>query len=85
MNHYFTDSAEVARRPDVIADIWRMLKETKQAMPAPADGIDVHPFGWDENRKNLELIIQYSYEQQMLPRMMSVDELIHPATRDLKP
>ena len=85
VNHFFTVSAEVARRPDVIADIWRMLKETKQAMPAPADGIDVHPFGWDENRKNLELIIQYSYEQQMLPRMMSVDELIHPATRDLKP
>ena len=85
VNHFFTVSAEVAKRPEVIADIWRTLKETKKAMPAPADGIDVHPFGWEENRKNLELIIQYSYEQQMLPRMMSVDELIHPATRDLKP
>jgi 4,5-dihydroxyphthalate decarboxylase len=85
VNHLFTVSAEVAKRPDVVAEIWRMLKATKAAMPAPADGIDLHPFGWEENRKNLELIMQYAFEQQMLPRKMSFDELIHPATRDLKP
>jgi hypothetical protein len=62
-----------------------MLKETKKGLPAPADGVDVHPFGWDENRRNLELIIQFAHEQQMLPRMMSVDELITDATRNLKP
>jgi 4,5-dihydroxyphthalate decarboxylase len=78
-------SAEVAKRPELVEEIWRMLKETKKAMPAPADGVDVHPFGWDENRRNLELIIQFAYEQQMLPRMMSVDELITDATRNLKP
>ena len=85
INHVFVVSDEVAKRPDVVAEIWRMLKETKAAMPPSANGIDMYPFGWEENRKNIELIIQYAYEQQMLPRMMSVDELIHPVTRDLKP
>jgi 4,5-dihydroxyphthalate decarboxylase len=84
VNHLFAISAEVAKRKDVVQEIWRMLKETKAAMPAPADGIDLYPFGWDANRRNLELVIQYAYEQQLLPRMMSVDELITDATRDLK-
>ncbi len=84
VNHLFAVSEEVAKRKDVVQEIWRMLKETKAAMPAPADGVDVYPFGWDANRKNLELIIQYAFEQQLLPRMMSVDELITDATRDLK-
>ena len=84
VNHFFTVSNEVAKRPELVAEIWRMLKASKAAMPAPADGIDVHPFGWEENRKNLELIIQYSYEQKLIPRMMNVEELITPATRDLK-
>ena len=84
VNHLFAVSAEVAKRKDVMQEIWRMLKETKAAMPAPADGVDVYPFGWDANRKNLELVIQYAYEQKLLPRMMSVDELICDATRDMK-
>jgi len=84
VNHFFTVSNEVAKRPELVAEIWRMLKQSKAAMPTPADGIDVHPFGWEENRKNLELIIQYSYEQKLIPRMMNVEELITPATRDLK-
>ena len=84
VNHLFVVSEEVAKRKDLVQEIWRMLKETKAAMPAPADGVDLFPFGWDANRKNLELIIQYAFEQQLLPRMMSVDELITDATRDLK-
>ena len=82
VNHLFAVSNEVAKRKDVMQEIWRMLKETKAAMPAPADGIDLYPFGWDANRKNLELVIQYACEQKLLPRMMSVDELITDATRD---
>ena len=82
VNHLFAVSDEVAKRKDVMQEIWRMLKETKAAMPAPADGIDLYPFGWDANRKNLELVIQYAFEQKLLPRMMSVDELISDATRD---
>ncbi len=83
VNHLFTISEEVAKRPDVVREIWRMLVETKKAMPAPANGIDTHPFGLEANRKNLELIIEYSWEQKMLPRKMSVDECFNDLTASL--
>ncbi len=83
VNHFFVVSEEVAKRPDVVREIFRMLVESKKAMPAPADGIDLHPFGVENNRKNLELIIQFACEQQMLPRKMTVDELFDDVTREL--
>ena len=85
VNHLFAVSEEVAKRPDVVREIWRMLVETKKGLPLPAHGVDVLPFGWEANRRNLELIIQYAYEQQMLPRMMSVDELMTVVTAGLEP
>jgi 4,5-dihydroxyphthalate decarboxylase len=85
VNHFFVVSEEVARREDVVREIWRMLVETKKGLPAPAYGIDLCPFGLEANRRNLELIIQFAYEQQMLPRMMSVDELFTDLTANLKP
>jgi 4,5-dihydroxyphthalate decarboxylase len=85
VNHLFTISEEVAKRPDVVREIWRMLCETKKAMPAPANGIDTHPFGLKANRKNLELIIEFSWEQKMLPRKMSVDECFNDLTATLEP
>ena len=83
INHVFVVSEEVAKRSDVVQEIYRMLSEAKKAMPAPANGIDLLPFGVEQNRKNLELIIRYSYEQQMIPRMVSVDELFNDVTRKL--
>jgi 4,5-dihydroxyphthalate decarboxylase len=83
VNHFFVVSDEVARRPDVVREIWRMLVETKKAMPKPANGVDTHPFGLEANRKNLELIIQFSWEQKMLPRKMTVDELFNDLTANL--
>ena len=71
--------------PDVVREIWRMLCATKKAAPAPANGVDTHPFGLAANRKNLELIIEYSWEQKMLPRKMSVDECFNDLTATLEP
>lgn len=85
VNHFFVVSEEVAKREDVVREIFRMLVETKKGLPAPANGIDLHPFGVEANRRNLELIIQFAYEQQMLPRMMSVDELFSDLTASLQP
>ncbi len=83
INHLFVVSAEVAKRPDVMREIWRMLEETKAAMPPQKGGIDFLPFGVENNRKNLELIMRYSFEQQMIPRRMSVDELFDDVTRGM--
>jgi 4,5-dihydroxyphthalate decarboxylase len=76
VNHYFVISKHLAdARPDVVREIYRLLHESKQLAPAPADGIDFFPYGVEANRKALELVVQYAVEQEVIPRAFTVDEL----------
>jgi 4,5-dihydroxyphthalate decarboxylase len=84
VNHLFcVDKALADTRPDVVTEIFRMLKETKAAMPKPADGIDFHPFGIEALRQPLDMMIQYAVEQKIIPRAFAVDELFDDSTRGL--
>ena len=84
VNHLFCVDQQLAdTRPDVIAEIFRMLKATKAAMSPSADGIDFHPFGLNALRKPLEMVMQYAVEQKIIPKAFAVEELFHDATRDL--
>jgi 4,5-dihydroxyphthalate decarboxylase len=84
VNHIFTIKRELAeQRPDVVKELYRMLLASKQKAPAPKDGIDPLPFGYEALRKPLELAIQYSLEQKLITRRFSVDELFHTASRHL--
>ncbi len=80
INHMFVVSQDLSeQRPDVVRDIYRMLVASKQAAPANPS----IAFGIEPNRKALELIIQYSVEQKILPRKLEVDELFDDVTRSL--
>jgi len=84
VNHLFcVDKALADTRPDVIAEVFRMLKETKAAMAPSPDGIDFHPFGLEALRKPLEMMIQYAVEQKIIPRPFAVEELFDDSTRGL--
>ena len=84
VNHYFVVSRALAdARPDVVREIYRLLQESKQLAPPPADGIDFFPMGIDANRKALELIVQYALEQQIIPRAFTVEELFEGAAEVL--
>ena len=50
-------------------------------MPPPADSTVFDPwrFGVEPNRRSLEIIIDYSFRQKLIPRMFSVDELFDDA------
>src|SRR6201999_499578 len=66
VNHLFCVDKELAdTRPDVVSEIYRMLKETKAAMPPSPEGIDFHPFGIAALRKPLEMAAQYAAEQKI--------------------
>jgi len=52
-------------------EIFGLLKESRDA----AGGVEVHPFGFEENRRNLEVAIDCVYGQGMIPRRLTVDEL----------
>ncbi|MBI2586376.1 MAG: 4,5-dihydroxyphthalate decarboxylase [Rhodospirillales bacterium] len=46
-------------------------------------GEGVWTYGVEKNIKELEAACRYSEEQNLAPRRLAVDELFHPATRDL--
>lgn len=73
-------------RPDLIREIYRMLRESRNPVPPPADGSVADPwrFGVEPNRASLEIIIDYSVRQKLIPRRFSVDELFDDHTRALE-
>jgi 4,5-dihydroxyphthalate decarboxylase len=78
INHMMVIRGAIAKsRPDVVKEIYRVLRESRRAVPPPADGglFDPWRFGVERNRRSLEIIIDYSFRQKLIPRMFSVDEL----------
>jgi len=85
INHLFVVNAALSKtRPDVVKEIYRVLLASKKAAPPHPSGIDFHPFGMAALRKPLELIIQYAFEQKIIPRRFAVDELLDDTTGALE-
>jgi 4,5-dihydroxyphthalate decarboxylase len=57
---------------DVVDEVYRLLQESKNigARDAPTS-----PFGLEENRRNLEVAIDYIFRQGLIPKRFAVDEL----------
>jgi 4,5-dihydroxyphthalate decarboxylase len=57
---------------EVADEVYRLLAESKKigAKDSPTS-----PFGIEENRRNLEIAIDYVYRQRLIPRPFTVDEL----------
>ncbi|MGZ9004885.1 MAG: phosphate ABC transporter substrate-binding protein [Burkholderiales bacterium] len=67
-----------------VREVYRMLLESKKAAGLSAGaGIDTTPFGVEANRRNLEVAIDYVYQQRLIPRRFEVDELFDDVTRTL--
>jgi 4,5-dihydroxyphthalate decarboxylase len=82
VNHLFAVREELSRgRPDIVREIYRMLKQSKEAAGPPKDGPDFLLFGIEALRKLLELVVQYAHEQKLVPRRFTVDELFEETTR----
>jgi 4,5-dihydroxyphthalate decarboxylase len=47
------------------------------------DEIDMLPYGIEKNRHGLELVVQYAFEQGVIPRKFEVDELFADARQIL--
>ena len=70
----------VMRKSAVVADpatareVYRLLLEGKRLAGLPADP-DPVPFGIAANRASLGLIADYAYQQKLIPRRISVDDM----------
>jgi 4,5-dihydroxyphthalate decarboxylase len=83
MNHVFVVREELSQeRPDVVRELFRMFVESRALAPEQPGKV-LPPIGVEANRKALEMAIQYSYEQKVIPRRLSVDELFDDTTSGL--
>jgi 4,5-dihydroxyphthalate decarboxylase len=83
INHIFVVHQDISKnRPDVVREIYRMVEEsrnlTEGGLPDPFP-----PMGVEANRKGLQLAIEWAFEQKIIPRKLSVDELFDETTGSL--
>ena len=61
---------------DVSKEVFRLLSESKKlAERETGKALEGCPFGIEENRRNLEVAIDYVHRQGLIPRRYTVDEL----------
>jgi len=70
INHMVVVKKEVKK--EVADEVYRLLLESKNL---GAKDSPTCPFGIEENRRNLEIAIDYVYRQKLIPRRFTVDEL----------
>ena len=77
INHLMVVRDSIATsRPDIVQEIYQVLQESRRAVAPPPGGLlDPWRFGIEANRRSLEIIVDYSFRQKLIPRKFSVDEL----------
>ena len=85
INHMVVVKDTVTKsHPDAVREVYRLLRDSKRLAPPPAVGaLDMTPIGVEQNRRNLEVAIDYVYQQRLIPRRFTVDELFDDVTRRL--
>ena len=80
INHMVVVKKSLVRsNPEAVKQIYRVLRESKHAASA-ASGLDPLQFGLNNVRRSLELIIEYSVQQNLIPKRFEVDELFNEVT-----
>jgi 4,5-dihydroxyphthalate decarboxylase len=75
INHLVVMRAhDVAADPDSAREVYRLLREGKR-LAGPAATPDPVPFGVEANRPSLAMIAEYAFQQRLLPRRISVDDM----------
>lgn len=83
INHMFVIHKDIARdHPDAVREIYRMLVESRAAAPENVTA-KLPPVGFEANRKGIEAAIDLSFEQKIIPRRPSYDELFEGLPADL--
>ena len=83
INHMFVVHQELSRRrPDVVREIYRLIAESRVMAPTSATA-NLPPLGVEANRKGLALAIEWAFEQRIIPRRFTVDELFDETTAAL--
>jgi 4,5-dihydroxyphthalate decarboxylase len=84
INHMVVISKTLSNdHPDAVREVFRLLQESA-ALARAATPAAVPTYSAGEMRRSLELIIQYTAQQGLIPRAFAVDELFDDLTRTLR-
>lgn len=85
INHVVVATEDlIEQKPDIVRSFFdRISASKKSGNDSAEEGVDMNPLGVEALRTSLETIIEYSLQQGLIPRRLSVDELFHDATKDL--
>ena len=62
---------------EVVDEVFALLSRSKKIADENSNSpYDTSPFGLEENRRNLEVAIDYVYRQKLIPARYTVDELL---------
>jgi 4,5-dihydroxyphthalate decarboxylase len=70
-------------RPDVVREVYRLLKESRAAAPLSTGVDDPLRFGVSATRRSLEQAILYSHQQGLISQRPTADHLFAQAVRIL--
>jgi 4,5-dihydroxyphthalate decarboxylase len=88
INHLMVLRKTIAEeRPDVVREVYRVLKESRAAAGSVYEGGELDPlrFGIGNIRKSLATIIGYALEQKLIDERVTPDEIFADAARILGP
>jgi 4,5-dihydroxyphthalate decarboxylase len=84
INHMAVIRREIAEsQPDVVREVYRLLKESRAAAALPAGVDDPLRFGVTATRGSIERMIAYSFDQGLISRRPTVDDVFADAVRIL--
>ncbi len=84
INHLFVVHQDLSRRrPDIVREIYRLLSASRAQAPA-AVVAGLPPLGMEANRKGIAMAIQWAFEQKIISRLLSVEELFDDTTGALE-
>jgi len=79
INHMFVVTKDFARKhPEAVRAVFGMLVEASHGRE------QVFPIGLNANWKALEIISEYAFQQKVIPRRISIDELFGPVAEILR-
>ncbi len=83
INHMFAVSKEVSEKhPEAVREIGRMLLESRASAPDSVTSA-LPPVGLEKNRKTLQMALDWTFEQKMIPERLTADELFDETTASL--
>lgn len=84
INHMAVIRRSIAEsRPDVVREVYRLLTESRAAAALPTGVEDPLRFGVGANRRSLEQMVAYAFQQGLISRCPTADELFADAVRVL--